>query len=259
MALGPVRVDTGLMTDTAPDTSPDTSPDTAPLRRLVVALTIGSFSIAALMGVIALLGRGNFGEREGQVLLTTLIVGATSVAMLCYLATSGTRFQAFGVVGGTVVLVPFVTSLLTVWGDDRNAELAQTFGVGLVLAATLAQLSLLLALAGARARVRIVLWSTVVLATAVAVMVSGLIITEGGSDGLLRLIGVLAILDVLGTVVTLALALFGKPSADDPEAPVRLPSRLGQLVTVSAAERGVSREQVVVDALDRYFAERSAP
>lgn len=235
------------------------NPDTAPVRRLVVALTIGSFSVAALMGVIALLGGGSFGEREGQVLLTTLIVGTTSVAMLCYLATSGTRFQAVGAVGGVVVLVPFATSLLTVWGDDWDGDLARTFGVGVVLAATLAQLSLLLALAGERARVRLVLWATLVLATAVAVLVSGLIITEGGSDGLLRFIGVLAILDVLGTVVTLALALFGKPSAEDPEAPVRLPRRLEQLVTVSAAERGVSREQVVVDALDRYFAERSAP
>ena len=77
----------------------ETDLDTAPVRRLVVFLTIGSFSIAALMGVIALLGGGSFGEREGQVLMTTLIVGTTSVAMLCYLATSGTRFQVVGASG----------------------------------------------------------------------------------------------------------------------------------------------------------------
>ena len=78
---------------------------TAPVRRIVVWLTIGSFSIAALMGILALLCGGAFGEREGQVLLTTLVVGVTSVAMLCYLATAGTRVQAVGVVGGIVVLV----------------------------------------------------------------------------------------------------------------------------------------------------------
>jgi len=233
--------------------------DTAPIRRLVVALTIGSFSIAALMGVIALLGGGNFGEREGQVLVTTLIVGTTSVAMLCYLATAGTRFQAVGVVGGIVVLAPFATSLLMVWADEIVGDLYQLFGVGITLAATLAQLSLLLALAGDRSRVRVVLWATVVLASVVAVIVSGMIAAEDGSDGLFRFLGVLAILDVLGTVVTLALALFGNRSADDPGAPVRIPPRLEQQVSAAAAEQHVPRDQVVADALDRYFSERLAP
>jgi len=233
--------------------------DTVPIRRLVVAVTIGSFSIAALMGVIALLGGGNFGEREGQVLVTTLIVGTTSVAMLCYLATAGTRFQVVGVVGGIVVLLPFAVSLIMVWGDNYAGELYKFFGVGVTVAATLAQLSLLLALAGERSRVRVALWATVVLASAVAVIVSGMLVAEDGSDGLFRFVGVLAILDVLGTVVTLALALFGNRSADDPGAPVRIPARLEQQLAAAAAQTHVSRDQVVADALDRYFSESRTP
>ncbi len=226
----------------------------APVRRLVVWLTIGSFSIAALMGVIALLGGGAFGEVEGQVLMTTLIVGTTSVAMLCYLATAGTRFQLVGVVGGIVVLLPFVTALVVVWGDVGGG-LARLFGVGVTLAATLAQLSLLLALAGARARVRVVLWPTVVLAVAVAAIVCAMIVSESGSDGMLRLLGVLAILDVLGTVITLALALFGKRGADEPGAAVRIPARLEQQVAEAATSSGTTRDQVVAEALERYFAQ----
>lgn len=235
-----------------------TAPDTSPVRRLIVWLTIGSFSIAALMGVIALLGGGSFGEREGQVLVTTLIVGTTSVAMLCYLATAGTRFQVVGVVGGIVVLLPLVTALLMVWGDTGDGMI-RLFGVGLTIAGTLAQLSLLLALAGDRHRVRLVLWPTVALASAVAVILSGMIAAEDGTDALFRLVGVLAILDVLGTVVTLALALFGNRAAADPGAPVRLPPRLEQQLSVVANERHVSREQVVADALDRYFSESLTP
>lgn len=232
-----------------------TTSDTVPFRRLVVTLTIGSFSIAALMGVIALLSGGSFGEVEGRVLVTTLIVGATSVAMLCYLATAGTRFQIVGVVGGIVVLAPFATALLMVWADTYVETLYQYFGVGVTVAATLAQVSLLLTLAGERPRVRVALWATVVLASVVAVVVSGLIVAEDGSDGLYRFLGVIAILDVLGTVVTLALALFGKRSPDDPGAPVRIPARLEAQVATAAAQGHVSRDQVVADALDRYFAE----
>ena len=233
----------------------ETDLDTAPVRRLVVFLTIGSFSIAALMGMIALLGGGSFGEREGQVLLTTLIVGTTSVAMLCYLATSGTRFQVVGAVGGVVVLVPFATALLMIWQDDFWDEgMWQVFGVGVTVAATLAQVSLLLALAGSRSRVRLVLCTTVTLAAAVALIVSGMIVSESVSDGVLRLVGVLGILDVLGTVVTLALALFGNRNADDSgRAPVRIPDRLEEQVAAAAERSGTSRDQVVAEALDRYF------
>ncbi len=236
----------------------ETTSDTAPIRRLVVALTIGSFSLAALMGVIALLGGGSFGEAEVRVLLTTLIVGTTSVAMLCYLATSGTRFQVVGATGGIVVLLPSAIALFMVWGDNYDGELYKFFGVGLTLAATLAQLSLLLALAGDRSRVRVVLWATVGLASAVAVIVSIMIVAENASDGSFRFLGVLAILDVLGTVVTLALALFGNRSAAEAGAPVPIPARLEQQVAEAAARAHVSRDQVVADALDRYFSDSPA-
>lgn len=248
----------GLITRTAAarDTAvmDTTDLDTAPIRRLVVWLTIGSFSAAALMGVIALLGGGSFGESEGRVLLTTLIVGTASVAMLCYLATAGTRFQAFGAVGGLVVLLPTSVALLLTWGDPAwDDGIWQLFGVGVTLAATLAQMSLLLGLAGGRSRVRGILWTTVALAAVVAVIVCGMIVAEDATDGLVRFLGILAILDVLGTVITLALALFGNPTAADPGAPVRIPTHLEPQLAQAASASHVSREQVVADALERYF------
>ena len=67
--------------------------------RLVTTLVIGSFSVAALLGIIALLGGGELGETEGHVLLTTVIVGVESIAMLCYLAVSGRPTAIVGLVG----------------------------------------------------------------------------------------------------------------------------------------------------------------
>lgn len=237
------------MTDTAPHPA-------APVRRLVVALTIGSFSIAALMGIVALLGGGSFGEREGQVLMTTLVVGVTSVAMLCYLATSGSRFQVVGAVGGVLVLLPATQALLLVWNESSwdGDAFFKIFGVGITLAATLAQLSLLLGVAGGRRRLQAVLWPTVALAFGVAGTICSMVLLETGGDNTLRLLGVMAILDVLGTVTTLALAIFGNRAPDEPGVPVRIPARLEAPLAAAVAGSGRTRDDVVAEALDAWLA-----
>ena len=127
---------------------------TAPIRKVIVRVTIGSFSLAALLGIIALLRGGEFGQTQFRVLLTTLLVGVVSIAVLCYLATAGRPSQPVGVAGGVVVLVPLVTALLMIWGDVENGPseaVLKTFGIGTAVAATLAQASLLLTL-GERGR-----------------------------------------------------------------------------------------------------------
>ena len=68
-----------------------------------------------------------------------------------------------------------------------------------------------------------------------------------------RLVRDPGILDVLGTVVTLALALFGNRS---PTTRQRRPDpgALEKEVAAAAERAGTSRDQVVAEALDRYFA-----
>src|SRR5690606_7548671 len=66
------------------------------LRSVGVKVVVGSFSLAALLGILALLGGGSFSETQGRVLLPTVIVGVESVAVLCYLSVGGTRRAAVG-------------------------------------------------------------------------------------------------------------------------------------------------------------------
>src|SRR3954454_13769019 len=130
--------------------------ETTTFRRVAATLTIGSFSVAALMGIAALLGGGDFGEGEAKILLTTLIVGSASINLLCYLATAGTRFAGAGALGAAVVVVPVATSLHLVWQDWNDVPEGElkVFGIGVVAAVTLAQVCLLLALAGERENLR---------------------------------------------------------------------------------------------------------
>lgn len=248
------------MTETAAPSRPAAprNTPTAPVRRVVVWLTLGSFSIAALMGIAALLGGGPFGEREGQVLLTTLVVGCTSVAMLCYLATAGSRFQVVGAVGGVAVLLPAAIALLLIWNSDAwDTEGAlKTFGIGLTVALTLAQLSLLLGVAGDRRRLQVVLWPTVALALGLAGIITTTILTEPQDDAIFRTLGIIAILDVLGTLTTLALAVFGNRRPDEPGAAVRVPPRLEAALGAAVRDSGRTRDDVVAEALEEWLSSR---
>jgi len=239
--------------------------ETSTFRRTAASLTIGSFSLAALMGILALLTGGSFGEGEGRILLTTLIVGCASICMLCYLATAGTPWASAGAFGALVLVVPVATSLLLVWTDwdlfdSDSGTILKTFGIGVVAAVTLAQVCMLLALAGGRQSLGFALWSTVVLATLFALIVSGAIVGEAGSDGLARLLGVIAILDVLGTLVTIALARFGGRSpapgrgrADHGAVPVTLSTSHAAAIEELARRSGRRPADLVAEAVDQYL------
>jgi hypothetical protein len=233
---------------------------TSTVRRTAATLTIGSFSLAALMGIVALLGGGDFGTGEARVLLTTLVVGCASVCMLCYLATTGTRWGAVGIAGSVVLVLPVVTSMILVWSDwDTDMDgVWKGYGVGVVAAATLAQICMLLALAADRPALAFVLWSTVALAAFLAIVVSGTILGEVEADDLWRLIGVVAILDVLGTLVTIALAKFGgrseAPSPAGRLVPVTLSPAQADAIERLSRSTGRDPGELLLEAVERYVA-----
>jgi hypothetical protein len=238
-----------------------TRKSSVPLRAVIVRITIVSFSVAALMGVVALLGGGDFGETEGKVLLTTLLVGVASVAVLCCLATAGGSYRAVGAVGAAVVLVPLGTGLAMIWGsgdEDVPLWLARTFGVGSIAAATLAQASLLLAIARrARPWVRRLLGATLLLGVVLFVLASALVLGAEPGGVQLRVLGVVAILDVLGTVVVAALSRFGTETTSEPASALMSisPALLAE-IDAFATRTGRSREQTVSAALREYLAEQ---
>ncbi|HEY3528620.1 MAG TPA: hypothetical protein VGK78_05675 [Nocardioides sp.] len=222
------------------------------VRRAVLAVTISSFSIAALMGIAALLGAGDLGETSVRVLLTTVVVGCASVVTLCCLAVVGRRFEPVGVVGFLVALGTAGLGLLMVWGgsDDLIENLYHTFGVAVTASLTLAQICLVLGLAGARRSLAPLMWGTVGLALVVAVMVSSMITGNDASDSFLRGLGVVGILDVLGTLVTIAVGVFGR---GDRSLTVTLSPALAARLEAESAATGRRVRDLVDDALVHHY------
>ena len=220
-------------------------------RSVVAKLVVGSFSIAALLGILALLGGGEISSVQGNVLLTTLVVGVESLAVLCYLAVGETRRAWLGVVGGVVSLVPFGVALWLVWGSWDDGELIfKSFGVGLTLAASVAQACLLLGLSDPpRGRVRSLLPLTLALVAVLALMIVGPILAEQDpGDVYWRVLGIVAILDVLGTVLVIVLQRFvgSAGPAPHPVAPTAAQARLTEV----ARSRGTTPDALLHELLD---------
>jgi hypothetical protein len=236
------------------DTSSKTSTTRTDVRRAVLAVTISSFSIAALMGIAALLGAGDFGETSVRVLLTTVLVGCASVVTLCCLTVVGGRFQPVGLLGFAATFGTASLGLLMIWGHSESLieNLAQTFGVAITVSLTFAQICLLLGLAGARRSLAGLMWATVALALVIAAMVSSMITGHEPSDDFLRGLGVVGILDVLGTLVTIALAVFGRGGRSQALTITLSPAAAARLQAESATT-GRPVQHLVDEALGRYF------
>lgn len=241
---------------------------TTALRRTAMWTTIVSFSIAALIGIFAILTAGDFNDTVARVMGTTFTIGVMGLALLCYAAVADQPIRWFGLAGAAIALVPFVLTLLLIWDPDfaeRAEDLWNVYSTTLTVAATLAQACLLLGLTGTR---RGAIRTITLLTVAAASLVAVLIIVVVWSDiepgfGYFQILSIAAILDALGTVTVIALRVFSgqePPRAASP-APTDasrtpLPPDLDAWLQQVAEQHGTSRDALVRQAVTEYVDRR---
>jgi hypothetical protein len=231
----------------------DTRKTKTDVRRAVLAVTIASFSLAALLGILALLSDGDFGETEARILVTTVVVGCASVLTLACLVPLETRWWPSSVAGFSSILGTTGLALGMTWSDSvlETDRVVQTFGVGLTLALTFAQVCLLLGVSVRRPSVSLLVWSTVAVSAFLAGQVIVLVVGQSDpSDAYWRLLGVVAILDVLGTLVTIALGVFG---GDERVRSVTLSAAVADRLRAESHETGRPVRDLVDEAVARYY------
>jgi hypothetical protein len=264
------------MTPTAHDHRRDARVGAA--RKGAIYGIIVSFSLAAIVGIIALLS-GDFGETQGRIILTTLLMGGTSITALCHLAIADRAMRIVGFVGLAASTVTLVAGLVLIWRDWNDSafeDWLQVFATAAVIAVSFAHANLLLLLAGRRrVIIRVGLMVTLVMIAIVAIMIILPIVSEGEIPGFdnegwyWRLFGVVGILDVLGTVVVPVLAIFVKdapaiavadamgtdaplaPSASGGHLALVLPADLATALEQRAAADGVETAEAALAALRR--------
>lgn len=229
------------------------------LRRIAIIFIIVSLSLTALVGIVTLL-TASFGEVQGKIILTTLLVAGFSITALCHLAVAGRALRVVGYVGIAMSAAALITGAILIWGGWLNwgqewEILLKTFAVVAILAVSLAHANLLLLLEGRRSRlVRIGLFTTVAMIGLLAILIILPIVTDGripGDNGepYFRFLGVVAILDALGTIVLPVIARFTRTGEAVTSVTVRLHGDAAAKVARLSAATGSSHTAVVEAAV----------
>lgn len=221
------------------------------IRRTIVAVIIVSFGLAALGGIIVLLG-GSLGSDSWRVLSTTGVVGAFSIAVLCCAALAGRRLQVFGFAGAVVAVVSAALVVWMIWYDgpynDAIDVVADATWTSVALTVAFAFASLLLLLADRdQIAVRVGLAATLLLFAVVLLMTIYAIwwgdTIRGDTFG--RVLGVFAILAALGAVIVPVMSLLLRA----PRARAGLSDAARSRLEAEAQRRGVTADELVAQLL----------
>jgi hypothetical protein len=225
------------------------------VRRTIVATTVVSFSVAALLGIAALVTAHVFGVTEVRILLTTVTVGCASLLVLACLVPWESRWSPVSAAGFLVALATGSYMLVLVWldPDSWSDGALQALGISITVSVTLAQACLLLGVTVRRPSVSGLVWATFVPATVMAGLVIAMVHGWSPGDGGGRLIGVVAILDVLGTLVAIALGIFG---SDERSLSVTFTPEVAARLRARADEAGRPVRDLVDDAVTALLAAR---
>lgn len=183
------------------------------LRSYFVKALIGSLVVAAGAGIFTLLF-GTFDTVQARILLTTLLIGVYSIISLCCMTVFGGRFGVWGLAGILVTSLSLMLGLSAVWVEwGSNWEVVEQvlryFAVLGILGISIGHQSLLLRIIDrTAATTKMLIFGTVgVIGLVAAMLVLPLLLEDFDlGDVYWRLLGVLAILDVLGSIVTPVIA-----------------------------------------------------
>jgi hypothetical protein len=200
------------------------------IRPIMLRVVIGSLVVAAVVAIVSI-ATANFGDTSWRLIGTAVLFTAFALFSWYDADVSSRRSAAFAVVSFGVSIYLFVAGMVKIWAparvvtDSYDYEPWSPFdGFGgwlvLVVIARVALLHVHLVLAtGARLRYRVmsvVTAVTLVLVSMLAVLLTLPVLVTSLDPGepYWRLVGVVAVLDALGTVlVPLGYQLFARPSA----------------------------------------------
>ncbi len=174
------------------------------LKKVFLITMVVSLSISALIGIFVFLV-GNFGDTELNILLTLLALGGYSLTSLASSALyERNKSNPLALSGVVISVVGFLYTVLGIWeifefNDSRSKFLI----ILIVLAASIAHASLLLLIKPCNRFVRGTLAATMVFIAIIVALLIVLVFRDFDvGDFYIRLLGVFAILDALGTFVT---------------------------------------------------------
>ena len=174
-------------------------------KTFLIAMIV-SLCISALIGILVFLF-GDFGDTEARLLVSTLAIGGYSLTGLCCSVLYEKRkYISLAISGMGISVIGFLYTLLMIWEffEFSSNEPWKLLIILIVLSVSIAHTCLLLLIEPKTKLVSGSLISTIGVIGIVATMLVILVLMEFDNfdEFYFRLLGVFAILDVLGTIVT---------------------------------------------------------
>lgn len=184
-------------------------------QRLFLWTIIIALSAGALAGILIFLF-GRFGDLEIRLLLTTLMLSGFSFCGLCCAAIyDRPRLRPLATAGIAVAGAGFAVNLIGLWEFWESDWTWRIMADAIILAVSFAQACLLMRLRAHAPAVRRLRSATLFFIGLVALMLIWATLNEFENSNLyFRLLGVFAILDVLGSIVPPLMDWMGSPKGD---------------------------------------------
>ncbi|MBN2731112.1 MAG: hypothetical protein JXR26_01665 [Balneolaceae bacterium] len=172
------------------------------LKNYFLWTLISALSAGALLGIFIFLF-GEFGDLEIRLLVTTLAIGGFSLTGLCcstiYKYDKLKTFAALGMATSVFGFIINLTGIWELWDTDSTVRFMATF---IILSISFAHISLLLLLSPAKRLIQNIQKATITTIGIVGAMLVVAVFNEfENSEFYFRILGVFAILDVLGTIL----------------------------------------------------------
>ena len=171
------------------------------LKKTFLITMIVALCLSALSGIIIFL-TGEFGRTEGRILLTTLSVAGYSLAGLACSALYDKNRGVEALAGMVTSIIGFLYSVGIIWeiinwSWDSSWKFLLTL---IIFSVAFAHACLMLLIESSHRVVQIAVIGTLISIIALALLLMVLIWGENFNEFLIRLIGVVAICDALGTI-----------------------------------------------------------
>ena len=172
-------------------------------KKYFIITLIVALSISALIGIIIFLF-GDFGEIEIQLLLTTLSIGGYSLTGLCSSIIYNRKdLKAFSIYGMLISIIGFISTIMAIWEIFDFENLWKTIAILIILTVGTAHASLLLQIKTNIEKVKLLMTVTISLISVICLMLIYSTINEfSENEFYYRMLGMIGILVVLGTIIT---------------------------------------------------------
>lgn len=168
-------------------------------RKIALTVFFASVVINATLGIIALF-IGEFGDTQGNILITSLSISAASVMSLAMFPARERGFLGpVPTAGIALSILGFGLLVILVWTDFQSDELGKTSASFLTFAVTIAYASLI-SLAIVQPKFANIVRVAYTLAAVLSVMIVAALWSEPDDENIMRVMGVIAILITAATI-----------------------------------------------------------